>query len=268
MTKKIYFHADDFGRSKLISKNIIKCVNYKNINSISVLVGFDEKYFDYIYKRELNIKLHINLTEGYKNFLLNRSYSFFELLFLQFNPNFFKHKKNIVSQIEKQIRYFKQKFKFKKIKIDSHEHIHVIPWINKILVDLKKKHKIIEIRNPSEEYYFVNFKYFFNFIYLSNLLKLTLIKFLNLFNNIDKNNDFIGLNYTGIQNFETIKKGINIKVNSKKNLEVLIHPGYTNANEKSNFSKKYFKYYNSSERLKELQIASSKNFLKNLIFKS
>ncbi|MBD1167001.1 ChbG/HpnK family deacetylase [Pelagibacterales bacterium SAG-MED09] len=265
MIKKIHFHADDFGRSKLISKNILKCIKSKNINSISVLVGFDEKFFSYIKKKKINIKLHINLTEGYKNFLINQNYTFFELLFLQLHPNFSQHKKKIINQIETQIKYFKKKFKTKKIKIDSHEHVHVIPWINKILTNLKKKHKIIEIRNPSEKYYFVKFKYFMNFTYLTNLLKLALIKFLNLFNNVDKNNNFTGLNYTGIQNFETIKMGIKLNIKSKKNLEVLIHPGYTNANERKKFNKKYFKYYNSSERLKELQIASSKNFFKNLI---
>ena len=265
MTKKIHIHADDFGRSELISRNILKCIDNKNISSVSVLVGFDEKYFDNIIEKKINIKLHINLTESYKNFLINRSYTFFELLFLQLNPNFSQHKEKIIDQIETQIQYFKKKFKINDIKIDSHEHIHIIPWINKILIDLKNKHKIIEIRNPSEGYYFVGFKYFINSTYLSNLLKLTLIKFLNLFNNIDESNDFTGLNYTGIQNFETIKKGINLKVKSKKNIEVLIHPGCTNANEKKNFNKKYFKYYNSSERLREFKIASSKNFIKNLI---
>lgn len=265
MIKKIHIHADDFGRSKLISQNILKCINYRNISSVSVLVGFDEKYFNNIIKKKVNIKLHINLTEVYKNFLINQSYTFFELLFLQLHPNFSHHKKIIIDQIETQIQYFKKKFKKKKIKIDSHEHIHIIPWINKILIDMKKKHKIIEIRNPSEGYYFVGLKYFINFTYLTNLLKLTLIKFLNFFNNIDKTNDFTGLNYTGIQNVETIKKGINLNISSEKNIEVLIHPGYTNMQEEKKFNKKYFKYYSSSERLKEYKIVSSKNFVKNLL---
>ena len=95
MIKKIHFHADDFGRSKLISKNILKCIKSKNINSISVLVGFDEKFFSYIKKKKINIKLHINLTEGYKNFLINQNYTFFELLFLQLHPNFSQHKNKI-----------------------------------------------------------------------------------------------------------------------------------------------------------------------------
>ncbi len=265
MTKRINIHADDFGRSKLISQNILKCIKCKNINSVSVLVGFDDIYFDDIIKKKVNIKLHINLTEAYKNFLLNRSYTFFELLFLQLHPNFSHHKKIIINQIEAQIQYFKKKFKIRNIKIDSHEHIHVIPWINKILINLKKKHKIIEIRNPSEKYYFVGIKYFINFTYLTNLIKLSLIKFLNFFNNIDKNNNFTGLNYTGIQNIETIKKGINQYENSDGNIEVLIHPGYTNIQEKKKFYKKYFKYYSSLERLKEFEIVSSKNFIKNLL---
>ena len=63
MNKKIYFHADDFGRSRIISRNIWKCVKLNIVNSISIMVGFDEYYFDQIKKkRNLNIKLHLNLT--------------------------------------------------------------------------------------------------------------------------------------------------------------------------------------------------------------
>ncbi len=265
MKKYIFIHADDFGRSKNISKNILKCINSKNINSISVMVGFDEKYFNIIKKKKIKIKLHINLTEIYKNFLINKNYSFVNLLFLRLHPNFSYHKKVVTNQIDKQIRYFKKRFNIKHISVDSHEHVHVIPWINQILINLKKKHKIIEIRNPSEKYYFVEIKYFLNFTYLTNLLKLGLIKFLNHFNHIDQNNDFIGLNYTGIQNFKTIKKGIKLNSTSKKNLEVLIHPGYTNSKEIKIFKRKYYKYYSSSNRLAEFQIASSRKFLKAIM---
>ena len=70
MNKKIYFHADDFGRSKIISKNIYKCIKLKIINSISVMVGFNEYYFEYIKKsRLINIKLHLNFFLE-NNFLL------------------------------------------------------------------------------------------------------------------------------------------------------------------------------------------------------
>ena len=108
-------------------------------------------------------------------------------------------------------------------------------------------------------------KYFINFTYLTNLLKLTLIKFLNIFNDIDKTNNFTGLNYTGIQNIKTMKKGIDQYIGSDKNIEVLIHPGYTNLKEKEKFNKKYFRYYSSSERFREFEIVSSENFVKDLL---
>ena len=72
MIKKIYFHADDFGRSKVISKNIYKCIKLGIINSVSIMVGFNENYFDKIKKdRYLNIRLHLNLTEYYTKSFLN-----------------------------------------------------------------------------------------------------------------------------------------------------------------------------------------------------
>ena len=52
MKKKIFIHADDFGRSKNISNNILKSINSKNIKSTSVMVGFDERYFNIINKKK------------------------------------------------------------------------------------------------------------------------------------------------------------------------------------------------------------------------
>ena len=227
MNKKIYFHADDFGRSKVISQNIYKCIKLKIINSISVMVGFNEYYFDHIKKdRLINIKLHLNLTENYSSSSLSYNYSFFKLLFLRYGFKYSFHKEKIKNEIEKQIIYFKKRFNVTSIKIDSHEHIHIIPWINDIILDLKIKHKIIELRQPIEKYYFT------------------------------------GLLYTGFQNFDSIKKGISLNRTNNKTLEVLIHPGYTNRNEVNFFKKKYFMYYSSHQRIKEHKIASSKKIIK------
>ena len=267
MNKKIYFHADDFGRSKIISKNIYKCIKLKIINSISVMVGFNEYYFEYIKKsRLINIKLHLNLTENYPSSSLSYNYSFFKLLFLRYSFKFSFHKEEVKKEIEKQIIYFKKKFNITSIKIDSHEHVHVIPWINDIILDLKEKHKIIELREPIEKYYFINLKDFINTGYLSNIMKFLIIIFLSKFHRKKKGNliksNFTGLLYTGFQNFVSIKKGISLNKNNSKTLEVLIHPGYTNNNEVNFFKKKYFTYYSSDQRIKEYKIASSKKIIK------
>jgi len=267
MNKKIYFHADDFGRSKVISQNIYKCIKLKIINSISVMVGFNEYYFDHIKKdRLINIKLHLNLTENYSSSSLSYNYSFFKLLFLRYGFKYSFHKEKIKNEIEKQIIYFKKRFNVTSIKIDSHEHIHIIPWINDIILDLKIKHKIIELRQPIEKYYFINLKDFVNVGYLSNIIKFLIIIFLSNFHRKHKLNliksNFTGLLYTGFQNFDSIKKGISLNRTNNKTLEVLIHPGYTNRNEVNFFKKKYFMYYSSHQRIKEHKIASSKKIIK------
>lgn len=270
MKNKVYFHADDFGRSKIISQNIWKCIQLNIINSISIMVGFNEYYFNQLKKKKnLNIKLHLNLTENYQNSSLDNQYSFFKLMFLKYDSRYLYHKKKIKFEIEKQIIYFKNRFNIKSIKIDSHEHVHTIPWINDIILNLKKKHNIIELRNPIEKYYFVNIKDFIKIEYLTNILKFLLIIFLTNFHNknIKKliTKKFTGLLYTGFQNFDSIKKGIRLNKNSKKPLEILIHPGYTNNKEIKLFKNKYFNYYSSKQRIKEYKIASSQKikFLTN-----
>ena len=270
MNKKIYFHADDFGRSQVISKNIFKCIQRKNINSISIMMGFDESYFTKIKKiRNLKIKLHLNLTESYEGSSLKNNYSFLKLLFLRFNLDFFSHKKKIEIEIEKQIILFKKKFKVDKIRIDSHEHVHVIPWINKLLLNLRKKHKIIELRDPIENHYFVSLIDFMNVQYLNNIIKFLLISFLRKFH--DKSKDelikstFTGLFYTGFQNFKTIAMGIKKNIKDSKFLEILIHPGHTNISEINLFKNKYFLYYSSKQRVSEYKLASSSKIKKILI---
>ena len=90
MNPKYYFHADDYGRSKLISDNILHCIKYGNINSVSVMIGFDENSHKKIkkIKKKINFKLHLNLTEKNKfnNF---KNYSFLKLLFLPFFINYY-----------------------------------------------------------------------------------------------------------------------------------------------------------------------------------
>ena len=133
---KIYFHADDYGRSKQISNNIINCIKKGNINSVSVMVS----YLPYIYHKKLknlknvNIKLHLNLTElPRKNLKKINDLSFLKLVFLKS-----KNKKIIYNEIENQIKRYKKLYKLKSIQIDGHEHVQMIPWIFNFIKKLKK----------------------------------------------------------------------------------------------------------------------------------
>jgi len=263
MNSKFYFHADDYGRSKIISDNILNCIKYGSINSVSVMMGFDDNSHVKIIKikKNINFKLHINLTEKcrLKNF---KTYSFLKLLFLPFFFNF-KKKKNIIRrEIKKQIKQFVKLYKITAIKLDSHEHVHMIPWIFDLIIRDIKIFNIQEIRIPDEKFFISKKIHFFKKLYLINLVKLVLIKY---FSYLAKNKiakriktiKFTGLVYSGIQDFSSIKAGVKKNYEKYNDIEILIHPGFTNKNEVNFFNQKYFDYYSSKNRKKEFSLSLS-----------
>ena len=83
---KIYFHADDYGRSKEVSKNILNCLINGNLNSVSIMINHDQKCHNKLKKlKNVNKRLHLNLTEISKT-KINDQYlknlSFLKLLFI------------------------------------------------------------------------------------------------------------------------------------------------------------------------------------------
>ena len=46
MDKTIYINADDFGRSEIISKNILKTIDLGMINSVSIMVNHNKKIYE------------------------------------------------------------------------------------------------------------------------------------------------------------------------------------------------------------------------------
>ena len=74
---------------------------------------------------------------------------------------------------------------------------------------------------------------------------------------------FSGILYSGIQDSSTIKKTLNYFAKKKiKNFEILIHPGFTNAQEKDLFEKNYYNFYFSDKRKKEYELCFSEKIKK------
>jgi predicted glycoside hydrolase/deacetylase ChbG (UPF0249 family) len=68
MNRVIHVHADDYGLGEEISNNIIDCINYGIVNSISIICNTKD-FIDSIkiIKKSTNgvrMSLHINLMEG------------------------------------------------------------------------------------------------------------------------------------------------------------------------------------------------------------
>ena len=247
----IIIHCDDFGRSPLMSKNILKCIKEGNVNQVSVMVDFvDDKIHQELIATDIETRLHLNLTEN-KNFIFDgksKKLSFLNLIFLK------KNRKYIYEEIDKQIIEYSRLYgKKKSIRIDGHQHVHMIPWIYNYLIN-HKKFEIEEIRYPVESFNLVKFKYLINLKFLRNLLAWSLLCILSIFNKKKSNIVFYGMLYSGIYNKEIFLYHTK-KLKSNKNKEVLIHAGYTDNSEFDLFSKKDFKFYSSQKRRIENSLA-------------
>ena len=72
-----------------------------------------------------------------------------------------------------------------------------------------------------------------------------------------------------IQELLSIKLGVKKNYDKYSDIEILIHPGFTNKAEINLFNQKYFNYYSSIERRKEFNLCLSnkiKFFLKKQIY--
>ena len=144
MMNNVIFHADDYGRSPNISKTIYECIKKKKIKSISIIVTEKIYGLKYLKKTKVQKRLHLNLTDfsekqSKKNYIYNLS--FLSLILMPILPNFKIKKKKIEKEIIRQIESYKKYLKTDKIFLDGHQHVHMIPWIFKLIYNLRRKKK-------------------------------------------------------------------------------------------------------------------------------
>lgn len=257
---KIIFHADDFGRSPNISKSIYKSIIQSKISSISIIVSDKIYGLSLLKKVRVSKRLHLNLTDftdkkSKEDNIYNLN--FLKLLFMPLFPSFKTNKKKIEIEILRQIKIYKKYIKKDSIFLDSHQHIHMIPWIFNIIFKLRKKNKITNIRIPNEKF-FINYIDILNLNVIKNIIKFFVIKIFILISKekirkIKYNYNFFGIIYSGIQNKDYLKKTFKfIEKDKLTNMtEILLHPGYAITSEKKLFKHGFFKYYTSNKRKKE-----------------
>lgn len=243
---KFILHADDFGRSQVISKNIIECIDKNKLNQVSVMMDFvNIKTHKILLKKKIKTRLHLNLTDN-KYLNNNKSdFTFIELFFLSK-----KFKKVVFKEINNQLYKYSRIYGQKNIRIDSHQHVHMIPWIYRYIYNLKS-YKITEIRYPVESFSYFNIKVFFNTKFYRNILAWLIIKLFSFKNKKRSKYFFKGLILSDMYDEELYKKSLK---NTKKNTEILLHPGFTNYKERKLFNRFFFKYYSSKQRYLEKKI--------------
>lgn len=275
----IKIHADDYGLSKSINDSILESIDNGNVNSVSVIVNnIDRKSVNELKKRNVDIYLHICLTEGISSSKNEKNIGFIYDKNFKFNKRIFfylyqidwlkKDKKNKISEvineeINQQIQIFKKYFSGSPLKIDGHQHIHINKEIYKLLI----KKDLYEIRVPRDSYK-LKFKNLFNIKILINLIKVIIIKSkCKELESYIKNKDikyiktFFGILYSGITTKEIIRENINFyKKNKNDGVMILLHPGYSSKNEQIPYlNDRQSRFYKSNNRLLELNACKDNN---------
>lgn len=277
MYKNIFFHADDYGISLSESRLILECCTNGKLNSLSVLPNSNtlndsikelEKFKD-----KVKICIHLNVVEGHccanpddikllvdsnGNFKL----SFEKMLLLSFTKHRHELGKQLYIELEAQINKLLTEIPFlKSIRLDSHQHFHMIPIVfNTLLKIIKNNNLEVEYIRMSMEPispFLKNPKFYVNYKpinWIKNLLlnAFGLISMKKLKNHNIATSVFFGLVLTGNMD----KKYVNellpyfIEIANKKhsNLEVLFHPGaLQNEHEFLDINKKGFVAFYTSE---------------------
>jgi predicted glycoside hydrolase/deacetylase ChbG (UPF0249 family) len=160
--KQLIINADDFGLNTLTSQSIIDLYQLGMVTSASILTNFSafESSAELLKNNKLDIGLHLNLLDGKpvnnktlltslvdKNgFFLKSPYKLYTKIIL----GGIKEK-----ELEVEIRAQIEKAMDRGIKlshINGHQHVHMFPVIDKIILRIAGEYKIKAVRIPEEAY--------------------------------------------------------------------------------------------------------------------
>lgn len=237
--KQLIINADDFGMSTEVNGAVLNA--YKNgiLTSTSLMANapaFDDAVSLLKELQGLSIGVHLNIIEfstlkkerKQKSLLYDKNgkfnNGFIALLIKSCNKSFLEEvEEEFRLQIETILSTVSADH------IDSHVHVHAIPQIFKIVCKLAQEYGIKNIRTQLEYPYTVpDIKKYFSLKYPINWIKLLLLNFFTLINkrhmkkyNLNTNENFIGVNYTGFMDKNTVEPALK-KV--EKRTEMVLHP--------------------------------------------
>jgi predicted glycoside hydrolase/deacetylase ChbG (UPF0249 family) len=219
--KNLFLNADDFGLNSSVNKAIIELFDRKIINSTTIMAnmpGFEEAiHLAHAHGITEKVGAHLVLTEGIPltNEIKNIDYLFHgkEVFKKPFKNSLFMMKRTTKEIIYKELEQQIKKIKSHGINIshlDTHHHVHEVYGITKLLLQLKKEHKIPFIRilnnlNQNTKRYKLIYRYLINSYLKSDSAN---------------NSDFFGsqsdfLSYLSKNSFVKLKK-----------IEIMVHPDY------------------------------------------
>lgn len=276
---RVIIHADDYAISRHVSESVAEQIKKGTITSISVMPNMSatEESIELLRPCADRVlaSVHLNLVEGKcvaareEIPLLTDRDGFFRLswlgiLFRSLNKEFLRQAETeFRAQIKKTEELLGRAGFTGKVRLDSHQHIHMIPGLFKTVCRLAGEFDVEYIRLTREPILpFLKEKRLFKTYSVVNLAKNLL---LNLFAIPDRRRlkklkleyyYFFGLLMTGRMDYERVSRLIP-RMPKKHNLEVVLHAGRMLESEISGeYNKKDFvKEHTSSRRLLELETA-------------
>ncbi len=238
--RQLIINADDFGISENVNRAIVD--GYKNGVLTSTTIMANAPAFEHAVSllpeiEGISMGVHLNVIEfsTLKNPLKrtsllydnngNYNNGYVQLILKSFNKDFLIE---IEDDFRLQIETILSKTNVDHI--DSHVHVHAIPNIFKIVCKLAAEYGIKHIRTQFEYPYFIpDIKKYFSVKYPVNWVKLLLLNYFTILNtkhleqypDIATNTNFIGVNYTGYMDKNTLLCALPFV---KEETEAVLHP--------------------------------------------
>lgn len=268
MVKKIILNADDLGFSKGVNDAILKANTEGYLSHASLMAN--TAYFDHAISEiipncpQLKVGVHVNLTCA-AALLSGNILSINGELKNTFVTLLFRRKtKKVLEDLEKEIELQILKIKNAGVNIshiDGHEHVHIIPSINKIVRKLAKKHNVLRVREINENI-FESYHFNGRTASFANVIKLLLLKFLSLFN---ENSGEVGF-YSMLNTCEINGKNLFPFLQNNKTyetVEVMVHPAIFGLDSTEYFKgldERFVKFLKDDHRKSEYDLCFDERF--------
>ena len=242
LLKKFILNADDFGLSKAINRAVLEGYSAGLLRSVSLVANGEafREAIDNVLPEcpEIGVGVHLNVTEGISlcidlTKLTNEKGQFSNNYFQLFLKSCNLKDKEFFEQLEREFRRQIETVmaRCKVTHIDSHDHIHSIPCIFKIVCRLAKEYGIKQVRTHFEKPYIVpDLQKHLSFTYSLNILKTIVLGFFTIFNEAVvhkyelKTNDYIvGIIYDSMMEAITVSYGVMV-VKHAPVVEAIVHP--------------------------------------------
>lgn len=263
---KLIINADDLGLTRGINTAIRRAHKDGVLSHASIMTS--ATWFDHAIKEvvekcpSLKIGVHLNLT--CENSLTKETLisdadgklrtSFVKLLFKRKTQNFLNAAE---AEFEAQFNVaIKNNIKIHHL--DGHEHIHIIPSLNRIVRKLAKKYDIERVREINEGF-LSGIVANYQTLSVENLMKWILLQFLSFFNNNDKKVGFHSIFSTCRVSSLNLFKALSIN-KAYQVIEVMLHPSVEDGTDDGmHLDKRFQDFLKSNERLIEYELCFNEN---------